>query len=492
MAETAGIPPAEVLRKLSAYNEWWATGKVPDVLLKKFHRRDFYTVKENLNRNKITMLIGPRRVGKTVLIRQLVGDLISNGTPPTHILYAKMDDYTIKSIPNPKIEAILDTYSQNILGVPLGKLASPAYVFFDEMQSVENWKQQMMDVYEKHHNIVFLVSGSSSPAMFKDEKGVLTGRYREQLMLPMKFVDAINMHEQPDEMTLYDETGLALRKSLKAAIETGRAADFYKAVVRAFSSLAHYEKQIKIYLNEYLIKGGYPELYEKEKNLNWSECGETLFNQLEAILSKDIVEVFGVRNPSKVLDLFQLIGSQTAQIRKYSDMAQTLGIQKTDTLKDYISYLNQTYLIGIAELYSRNVDTTKKSNKKLYVMDVGLRNVSLGVMLPKHADVDDMGKITETVMFDHCNRLKFNLNKALSAKPLYYWRQNGHEVDIVIPTETSPIPIEVKNRSKTDATGVGVFMEKYKSPFGFIVSRDRLELKGKIIYMPLWLFLIMC
>ncbi len=211
------------MRKLISYNEWWGSGTVPGRLLRRFRRRDFYKVRDNLSRDKITILIGPRRVGKTVIMRQLVDYLINEKDPkipPKNILYAKVDDYLLKTACNSTLEVILDVYTQNVLREPIDKQKETVYVFFDEIHKIDNWKQQMMDIYEKRYDIVFLVSGSSSPAIFKDEGGVLTGRYKEQIMLPMKFVDVINLHEQKEgeTTTTFNVVGLGLRKSLKNAV----------------------------------------------------------------------------------------------------------------------------------------------------------------------------------------------------------------------------------------------------------------------------------
>lgn len=487
----------EVMRRLNHFNEWWSQGNVPKRLLKDFRRRDFYKIRDNLSKNKITILIGPRRVGKTIIMRQLIDDFIrkkDNSVPPKNILYAKMDDYLLNKYSESNLELILDVYAQNVLGMPFEKTEDSIYLFLDEIHKFHKWEQQIKDIYDQGYNIVFLITGSSSPAIFKDKTGILTGRYRTQIMLPMKFVDVVNIDEQ-DKITerKYNLISVGLRRFLTAAIRTGDGKKFFEQATKAFAILSANEKQIEIHLRNYIIRGGYPELYDKGKSFDLDECADSLYNQLRAILSQDILEVFQVRNPEKILNLFQLVGSQTAQIRKYKDMAEKLGITKTDTLKDYLGYLKQTYLIGIAELYSNNVDTTKKSNKKIYVMDAGLRNVSLGVLNKSLLErPEDVGKVVETIVFDHCNRLKYNLDLSLASKNLYYWRRNGNEVDIIIPTKTKPIPIEVKYRRRPSTYSIKLFMEKYGAPFGIIVTKNKLDFKDDVLYIPLWLFLFLC
>jgi hypothetical protein len=494
MEESSNI---EILRRLNHFNEWWGYGKVPERLVKPFRRRDFYKIKDISTKEKITILIGPRRVGKTTLIRQIIDYLIKKESPvnPKNILYAKMDDFLLRQATGSKLEVLMDVYAQNVLKTPFEKSKEDIYVFFDEIHKWENWQQQLKDIFDQNYNIIFLVTGSSSPAIFKGGATALTGRYKTQVMLPMKFIDVLNMKmakKSGDELSIFDETCLNLRENLKLAVNSGEIKEFYMNLQAEFSSLSRFEKEIELHLKNYMIKGGYPELYANDE-IELDECSDRLRDQLQAILTKDILEVFQVRNPAVILDLFQMIGSQTAQIRKYTDLCEKLKITKADTLKEYLGYLKETYLIGIAELFSRNVDTSKKANKKIYVMDVGLRNVSLGLLNASLLDnKDDLGKVVETIVYDHCSRLKFNLDSSISIKPLFYWRHNGYEVDIIMPTTKNPIPIEVKYRKKTERKSIEAFLKRYNAPFGIEVTRDTLDMREHTIYIPLWLFLIIC
>ena len=77
---------------------------------------------------------------------------------------------------------------------------------------------------------------------------------------------------------------------------------------------------------------------------------------------------------------------------------------------------------------------------------------------------------------------------------IFYW-SNGGEIDIVLDCANTSIPIEVKFRSKIDDSHSKTmldFMKKYKSPFGIMVTKNHLELKNNIIYLPLRIYLLMC
>ena len=484
----------ETLRRMHQLNEWWDLKKVPDKLLKPFRRRDFYKILDSITPHKTTVLIGPRRVGKTTLIYQLIEHLINDDkVDPSQILYLRMDDFLLKSAVGGEFHNVFKVYSQSVLKSTFREFKNPIYIFLDEIQAWPDWSQSLKDMMEPKYNITFLVSGSSSPAIFRKAAEAMTGRYRIQLMLPMKYIDVVNKKlGKGKELTELDKLNLMLRDALKQAISNKDISIFYRALNSAFNALVSKEDKLKIILNEYLIKGGYPELYDVETE-NWYSWSESLRNQLGAIITKDIVSVFNLKSPEKILDLFQLISSQTAQIRAYEILCARTGIVKVDTLKDYLSALKETYLIGVAEIYSKNVDTSKKSKKKLYTMDVGLRNVALGVLDPSLLqNSNELGKVAETVVYDHCMRLKYNLDATLTDMPIFYWRSNGDEVDIILPTKPYPIPIEVTYKSDHSESGLRKFMEKFDSPFGIVVSRGKLAINNNIIHVPMWLFLLMC
>jgi predicted AAA+ superfamily ATPase len=108
-------------------------------------------------------------------------------------------------------------------------------------------------------------------------------------------------------------------------------------------------------------------------------------------------------------------------------------------------------------------------------------------------DGNELGKLVETVVFNHCLRLKFNLtNKARPS--MYYWRENDNEIDIILDCMEHVLPIEVKYRNRIDRPDVKAireFVEKGQAPFGLVITVDKLEKDGNLIYIPLWLFLLM-
>ena len=95
----------ELYRKLLVYNTWWQTGKVKKELTPKFRRELFKKLIERIKLPRIQAILGPRRVGKTTMMFQLIEHLLGNRVSPEHILYASLDGIEIKNI-----DALISTY----------------------------------------------------------------------------------------------------------------------------------------------------------------------------------------------------------------------------------------------------------------------------------------------------------------------------------------------------------------------------------------------
>lgn len=79
-------------------NHWWKMGSVPGVFLKEFKRDTYFLIKRELAKesNEATLILGPRRVGKTVVFYQIIDLLLWKGIPPQSILYFTFDSPRIR------------------------------------------------------------------------------------------------------------------------------------------------------------------------------------------------------------------------------------------------------------------------------------------------------------------------------------------------------------------------------------------------------------
>ena len=476
----------QVLRVLTnEYNPHWEGMALPKSKAPDFRRRDFYTLWKELDSEKITSIIGPRRVGKTTLLFQLIEHMIKNrNIDPVHIIYASMDNAYLASSAKEPLESIIEVYSRNILKEDYRKIAQKIYVLLDEIQYLEDWEKKLKTWFDYKYNIKFIVSGSSS-AMIQKGAGRLVGRIKERIVLPLKFSDAMDFS---GETQGYWNIGTKLRQALAISIKHGNPAPLRKAVGELSHELVKRENEIDRGLATFMIKGGYPEV---QKNADLSACSSDL---KDAILSKsmlDIIERHRVRNVQTIRYFMSLIAAKSGSRLTYAGISQDIGVERP-TVISHIGYLEDVFLVSKSSFYSKRLPVRERKEKKYYVNDAGMRNSLVGMMNESLLkDSTEMGIVAETLAFDHARRLKFFLSGNQDAE-IFYWMSKDGEIDIVLDAGAA-MPIEVKFRNnKEESKVMAQFMQKYRSPFGMILTKNTLDLEGNVLKIPLKIFLLMC
>ncbi len=174
-----------------------------------------------------------------------------------------------------------------------------------------------------------------------------------------------------------------------------------------------------------------------------------------------------------------------AKTNYISTFAEILNV-KVDTVKNYISYLEECFLVYTAYLYSKKQVLSTRKEKKLFFIDCSLRNS----LLLKEISEFEKQKIVENLVFSHVLSLK---KKELFPKIFYWLDRARNEVDIVFTLKNQVIPVEVKytnNIGKKDLKGLMRFCEEFGAE-GIVVTKDVMKKEGKIMFVPAWLFLLM-
>ncbi len=482
---------ADIIRILNQHNPWWTIGKVPDFLAPSFRRRDFYFLKDTLDSKEIIGIIGARRVGKSTLMYQLIQHLLER-IEPSRIIFLKIDDPYLE-IDESGIKRIFELYSVHILKSTLDKLDQKIFIFLDEIQSLTNWGLFLKRWFDLGYKIKFVISGSSSAAIRQESMEILAGRFHPQIVCPMKFLEVVRYKENETDINRkYDAVNWGLRGALSSSIREVKPEFIYKAFSDANIQFAGERDQLLVYLQQYLMKGGYPEVVLTE---DIYRIIDILRNYLDQTIYRDIVRTFLIRDPKSFESLFTVLAGECCQRLNYSSILRELGIRK-ETLRGYLFYLEYSFLITESKFYSKSRRSQEKKDKKIYINDIGLRNSVLGYLDPGIVrNTQQIGFIVENVVADHCRRLKFNMEHGLDSS-IYYWNdKRGHEVDVVIELFQKPIPIEIKYQediARSELTGLYEFMEKYNSPLGFVVTKNTFKIEENIIYVPVWLFLFLC
>jgi len=481
----------KLVKQLDHLNDWWSTAQVPKNKLKSFERRDLFFIKRDISKQEILAIIGPRQVGKTTLIYQTIQYLLTEkNINPSNILFISSDNEVLKLNSNDFLEDILNTYFKYRLKQPIGQSREKIYLFLDEIQSMDNWNYKLKNWVDQKLNIKIIVSGSSSTHILKGGNESLAGRMQTQLILPLKFLEVIQYKTNNETICDINEN---LREKLKKSIKLSNPTHLFNELNSINMTLTTTTKeQLQIYLNNYLLKGGYPSLLDTD---NYYDLSRSLDNYIQSTIYRDIVRLYEIRRPKTLSALITYIAQSGAHAITYTKLSNHLKIRK-ETIESYLEYLENTFLISESDFYSTNLKVKQRNPKKIYIRDPGIRNSLLHQITDDLLkDPAELGIIAQTICYDHLKRLSFYLLKSENTD-ISYWH-NGKEIDLILEGTKWNIPIEVKytNQNKKDAIKeINKFINenKNKSPFGIIVTKNTLDLKDNTLLIPLWLFLLMC
>lgn len=254
-----------------------------------------------MGKGKAIVLLGPRQVGKTKLLKTLLTN--------TDHLFLDADDPTIFTLLSRPNTAQL----KNIIG-------NHKVVFIDEAQRLPDIGITLKIITDQFKQVQLLVSGSSAFELANQANEPLTGRKWQYNLYPLSY--------QEIEETI----------------------GFVKA---------RQELEIR------LIYGNYPDVVNHN-----SEAQEVLQQLTGSYLYRDILSFSGIRKPEVLEKLLQALAFQIGNEVSYNELAQTVGVDK-NTIGNYITLLEQGFVVFSLNSFSRNLRNEIKRNRKIYFFDVG-------------------------------------------------------------------------------------------------------------------------
>ncbi|MCI4323484.1 MAG: ATP-binding protein [Thermoplasmata archaeon] len=480
--------PERLLQLLSETNPWWERGSVPESLAPPYRRRDFFVIRSRLQERPITALAGPRQVGKTTLMYQLIKDALAQGVAPNRILYVSFDQPGIGRYSAQPMNDAIRAYEERILREPFRTAKEPIYILLDEITKVANWHQDLKGWFDYRYPVRFLVSSSSNSELQSGAAASLVGRVTIQLLMTWKFVDVMSLRTG-DHST--NDDYLQARSELPSSLQKRDPSLLFERLKRIRPRSKEKRIAIQEALDWYLLVDGFPELI---KSTDVSRCAQRLDDYVKLTLAHDLYRFHQIRSSTRVLEeLLSLIAGQSGSLANNRKLADPVGLDQR-TLTEYLSFLEAAFMISIAHFYSKSRNSRLRKQRKIYVPNPGLLNVLRGTVDRSVLnDPSEMGHTIESVVHGYSKRLAYNLSPGPSP-PVYYWRDDhGHEVDVVIEFKGSPIPIEVKYRSepRKDLEGLHHFIQEKRPPFGIVVTRDVLDLEPPLLFIPFVDFLML-
>jgi predicted AAA+ superfamily ATPase len=437
---------------LLRFNEWWKTGMVRKELKKEQKRDLFFKILDYLKNKQIIAIHGLRRTGKTTLMYQIIDYLLEDGIEPKNILYFSFDEIIAKK--SKAIEEILETYSSTILK----KEWKNSYIFFDEIQHIENWQAIVKRYYDLYPGLKIVISGSGSLFIKKKSRESLAGRIYEFNLETLKFEEFLKMKEIKFEK---------ITKSPNFNL---------KELNNLYEKLLLNKKEIITNLNDYILKGGFIETIDEESLYKVHKYIKS--SVLDRITFHDIPETFDIKEPSILVNLLKIIAANPGGICEYQNLSNSLKVTR-QTISNYISYLEESFLVKITTNFTGSYLAGTRKAKKSYLSDHGIINALQGIEIP---DDHTLGRIVENIVVNH-----------LDAK--YFWRDGNEEIDVMLIKNEEKIPIEVKYKNEIhekDLKTMKKAIERSNVKRGMMVTKDLFDLKRKdgILLIPLWLFLL--
>jgi len=392
---------ANIKDALDDFNPWWK--RKFELFYKE--RYIYKEIQKFFSLRPIIALTGLRRVGKTTLLLKAAQDAIDNGLDPKGIIYFSFDEFR-----GVEIREILSAYE----GIMERDLRSGRTLFLlDEIQKLEDWRDQLIAIYDAFQNIKIMISGSESLFIKKESRETLAGRIFEFQVEPLSFKEYL----------------------------------LFKGV--QFRPIELYKKELKKLFGKFTLTLGFPELVGiKEKDVIKKYVKESI---VEKVIYRDLASLFKIKEISVIEALFNIFMEEPGQIVELNELASDLKISR-QALSNYLTYLEKSFLIRKLYNFAKSRRKVERKLKKYYPATVFVD------LLFKEDDFH-RSKVFECFIV---NQLKAE----------FFWRDPyKNEVDIV-SGDKEPIPIETKY-GKIETQGILAFMKKFDGQKGFIISEEK-------------------
>lgn len=361
----------QIIGRLRVDNPWWAEGNIPPFygsMRPRLYLDIFHPLVISTDIRRALLLMGPRRVGKTVMMFHSIRKLIEDGVSPQNIIYI--------SVETPIYNKIDLEHLFNLACKILGKNIQndSLYVFFDEIQYLKGWEIQLKSLVDTYFSTKFIASGSAAAELKRksDESGA--GRFTDFHLPPLTFYEYIH---------LKGFTNLMVAEQIQWK---QTSTDVYRTI--------DIQRLNQLFL-DYINYGGYPEVVFSEKIRE--NPGQFIRHDIiDKVLLRDLPSLYGINDVQELNSLFTMIAYNSGDQFSYEKLSKDSGVRK-DTLKRYINYLEAAFLI---QTVRRTDDTAKKYQRetqfKLYLTNPSLR---CALFMPITEGDSEIGNMVETAIY---------------------------------------------------------------------------------------------
>lgn len=286
-----------------------------------------YDFEDNLN----YVLVGLRRAGKSYLLYQRMHQLMAEGRAVEEFLYFNFEDDRLIGMQVSDLDNIITSYRE--------MFDYKSFIFLDEIQIIDGWEKFARRLADQGMRVY--ITGSNAKMLSSEIATTLGGRYQIKQVFPLSFREML------------------IAKGLDVND-------------RNFE----YKNQVAInkYVEEYFRFGGLPEVTTVQDKRAW------LSGLYAKIFFGDLLSRYSIRNDKAIKYVVQKMAESVKQPVSYNriaNMVSSIGKKvSTDTVIDYLGYMNESWLLIPMENYAAKF-VEKASNRKYYFIDNGILNLFL-------------------------------------------------------------------------------------------------------------------
>lgn len=381
----------EVKNRLRFDNPWWQTGAGIGSEYRDLPRRaylaSFYELINETRVRRAVVLMGPRRVGKTVMVFHAIHNLLSQGVPGNAIMYLSLDTPVYTGF---SLEKLTHFFQQEFKHTR----STTLFIFFDEIQYLKNWEVHLKSLVDSYPNYRFVVTGSAAAALKLKSHESGAGRFTEFMLPPLTFAEYLKF--------------------------TGREDRLVESEPERRISCRDIEGLNKEFIH-YLNYGGYPEAVFSE-HVQADSSRYIKSDIIDKVLLRDLPSLYGISDVQELNRLFATLAYNTGCEVSIKELSQTSGVVE-NTLRKYLDYLEAAFLIQRVQRVDQRARRFKRAMSfKVYLTNPSMRAALFG---PVHAEHEAMGKLTETAIYSQL----FHDHGMQDC--LYYARWDKGEIDIV-------------------------------------------------------------
>jgi len=391
--------------------------------MERFNRLVYEEATKGLKLKRLIFIIGPRRVGKTTLMKAILDEFDIKKSffidVETLSEFSMFENYK-KFIGYLRVHGITPE-DKTLIGV-------------DEVQHIRNINSILKSTIDHNRNWHIICSGSSSLGILKNVRESLAGRKRVMHLSPLCFNEYLNFSRRQELIEKLRE------------VKNQKEWNWIKDdVISAWE--------------EYLIYGGMPEVTlnndidEKQNELNDISRSYILMDIYDYLRGKTEIIRYN--------KLIQLIANNSGRLLNISNFAKNSGI-KREKIEEIIFLLESSDIIKQPPPFFTNKNKEITKAKKIIFYDTGIRNAVIKDFRSLNLRTDK-GQLLEIAI----------ANNLRNCDIFYYRTKHQTEIDFIIKKDKELIPLEVKcGNIKSSPQAIRFFIERYQVKESYVLTKD--------------------